>query len=397
MKEIYLDNNATTRVTPEVLEAMMPYFEQCFGNASSPHRKGMEADRALYESRKKILEIFGVAETHEVIFTSGGTESDNLAIIGTARAADKKRHHIVTTSVEHSAVLESVRTLDSGSASTSSAHNLGFEITYVSPREDGVVHMEDILKVLRENTVLVSVMQVNNETGAIFPVEEIAKAVKAKNPECTVHVDGVQAVGKLRPDFTHIDLYSISGHKFHAPKGIGALLVPKKLQAKSYKLKAILHGGGQEFGLRSGTENVPGAVALAKALELSYENFDANIKHCKQLKKALITGIVPLGDVVINSPENSVDQTLNVSFLGIPGEVLLNALSERGIYVSTGSACSNRRQRKSHVLAALGLPEERINSSIRFSFSRYNTTKEMEGVVRALDEIVPKLRSVASI
>ncbi|MDP1688626.1 MAG: cysteine desulfurase family protein [bacterium] len=391
MNEIYLDNNATTKVVPEILSVMTPFFIEHYGNASSTHLKGQVSARAIFESRNLILSTLK-ANAHKVIFTSGGTESNNLAILGVVLALKKNGSthsigsgqaslhqggkHIITSSMEHSVVLECMRVLE----------KKGYEISYVNPREDGIIHAEDVTHAMRNETILVSIMNVNNETGAIFPVDKIAQAVKTKNPMCIVHSDGVQAIGKIRPDLSQIDLYSISGHKFHGPKGVGALIV-----REGTPLTSIMFGGGQEGGLRSGTENVPGIVGLAKALELSYENFENKLENYRKLRDLLIQELKPIENAIINSPILSTAQTLNISFVGVSGETLLNALSELGIYVGTGSACSEKKRGRSHVLTALGLRGERINSSIRFSFSRYTTIEEIKKVSSVLCDLVPKL------
>lgn len=385
MNEIYLDNNATTKVAPEILSVITPFFIEHYGNASSTHLKGQISARALFESRSLVLNTLK-ANAHKVVFTSGGTESDNLAILGVVRAlkingstsSPQGGNHIITSSMEHSAVLECMKFLSKE----------GFEISYIDPSEDGIVRAEDVTHAMRDDTILVSIMNVNNETGAIFPVEKIAQAVKAKNPLCIFHSDGVQSIGKIRPDLSRIDLYSISGHKFHGPKGVGALIV-----REGTPLSQITLGGGQEGGLRSGTENIPGIVGLAKALELSYENFENKLENYRKLRDLLVQELKLLECAIINSPILSTAQTLNISFVGVPGETLLNALSEHGVYVGTGSACSEKKRGRSHVLTALGLSGERINSSIRFSFSRYTTENEIIKTTKILKDLIPKLRT----
>lgn len=374
--EIYLDNNATTKVAPEVLEAMMLFFSEHYGNAGSMHRKGLLAERAIFESRNLVLKTLGV-NAHKVVFTSGGTESDNLAIFGAAPILKSIGNHIITTSVEHPAVLECMSALSKDS----------FEISYVSPRNDGVVHPEDIIHLIKDNTVLVSVMHINNETGAIFPIAEIAQAVKTKNPKCLVHSDGVQAVGKIKPDLSQIDLYALSGHKFHGSKGVGALIV-----REGVRLDPIIRGGGQEGGIRSGTENVAGIVGFAKALEFSCADLDKKISHFETIREKLINGLDTLKEVSINSPVLSTPQTVNVSFIGVPSEVLVSALSEHQIYVGTGSACGQKKKRNAPVLSSLGFPNNIVDSSIRFSFSGYTTLPEINKTVKVLNDIVPKLR-----
>jgi len=371
--EIYLDNNATTPVAPEVMEAIHPYFCQVYGNPSSLHRKGVEAERAVRTSRSTIARIFGVRDD-EVIFTSGGTEGDNLAIKGTARALRRRGTHIITTQVEHPAVLESCRELEGE----------GFRVTYLAVNAHGRVEPDDVLSAVTDETILVSIMHVNNELGTIFPVEEIAARLKRQRPEIVVHTDGVQAVGKLKVGLDHIDLYTISGHKIHAPKGIGALLV-----REATRLKPLMTGGGQERGLRSGTENVPGIVGLATAIQLAYENLAATQAYLSDLRSRFLAGLAEVPGVRVNSPPDSIPTTVNVSFPGIPAEVMLHALEAEGVYVSTGAACSSRKGRRSHVLEAFHLPPDVIDSSLRFSFSRYTTVEEIETAVQVIRQVVP--------
>lgn len=380
---IYLDNNATTKVAPEVLMAISHFFTEHYGNASSTHLMGQVASRALFESRNVILKELN-ANAHKVIFTSGGTESNNLAIFGIARnkkingstSSPQVGRHVITTSIEHSSVLDCIKSLSKE----------GYEISYVDPREDGIIHSEDVTQLMRDDTILVSIMNVNNETGGVNDVEKIASAVKAKRMECTYHSDGVQAIGKIKPNLSKIDLYSISGHKFHGPKGVGALIV-----REGTPLININYGGGQEGGLRNGTENIPGIVGLTKAMKLCYTDFENNINHYKKIKEELLREISSLKNVFINSPEVSTPQTINISFVGIPGEALLMALSEKGVYIGTGSACTQKKRGRSHVLTAMGLSGERMNSSIRFSFSRYTTSEEIRKVGEVLRNSVAKL------
>lgn len=378
-REIYLDNNATTPVAPEVFDAMRPYFCQKYGNPSSLHRKGIEAERAVRASRRTLARLFGLQEA-EVIFTSGGTEGDNLAIKGTARALRRRGNHIITTQVEHPAVLESCRELEAE----------GFRVTYLSVNSEGRVEPDDVLRALTEETILVSIMHVNNELGTIFPVEEIAAQLKRQRPEIVFHSDGVQAVGKLTIRLDHIDLYTISGHKIHAPKGIGALLVRRETA-----LRPVLTGGGQERGLRSGTENVPGIVGLARAVELAYEDFAATQARFVELRSRFLAGLSDIPGVRVNSPPRSVPTTVNVSFPGIPAEVMLHALEAEGVYVSTGAACSSRKGRRSHVLEASHLPPEVMDSSLRFSFSRYTTAEDIEAAVQVIRRVVPLFMGAA--
>lgn len=381
-REIYLDNNATTPIAPEVVDAMIPYLREHYGNPSSRHRKGLEAERAVRQSRETIARLLGVNET-EIIFTASGTEGDNIAIRGIARARQRQGRHIITSQVEHPAVLETCRDLEAE----------GFQVTYLPVARDGTLSPETVLNALTDETILVTLMHVNNETGAIFPIEEIARQVKRTNSRVAIHSDGVQAVGKLKPDLTDIDLYTVSGHKFHAPKGIGALVVRQGVH-----LKPIITGGGQERGLRSGTENVAGIVGLARALELAYQDFDARRDHFLKLKERFLAGLEEIPDAHVNSPTNSVPTTVSVAFAGAPSEVLLNALEAEGIYASAGSACASAHKshrRRSHVLQAMGLEPALIDATIRFSFSRYTTMEDIDATLQALQRALPRIRAVA--
>ncbi len=373
--EVYLDNNATTPVAPEVLEAMAPYWREHFGNPSSAHRKGVEAERAVRASRATIARLLGVKES-EVIFTSGGTEGDNLAIKGVARALHRRGNHIVTTKIEHPAVLESCRDLEAE----------GFRVTYLDVDAGGLLTPEAVEAALTPETILVSIMHVNNELGTILPISEIAERVKRRYPQIVFHSDGVQAVGKTWVDLRGIDLYTISGHKIHAPKGIGALIA-----REGVKMKPLLSGGGQERGWRSGTENVAGIVGLARALELMYEDLEGKLAYFRTLREHFLDGVRRIPGARINSPEQSVPTTVNVSFPGIPAEVLLHALEEEGVFASTGAACASRKRKRSHVLEAVGLPPEVSDSSLRFSFSRYTTREDIERALAALNRALERL------
>lgn len=373
--EVYLDNNATTPVAPEVLEAMAPYWRERFGNPSSAHRKGVEAERAVRASRATIARLLGVKES-EVIFTSGGTEGDNLAIKGVARALHRRGNHIVTTKIEHPAVLESCRDLEAE----------GFRVTYLDVDAGGLLTPEAVEAALTPETILVSIMHVNNELGTILPISEIAERVKRRHPQIVFHSDGVQAVGKTWVDLRGIDLYTISGHKIHAPKGIGALIA-----REGVKMKPLLSGGGQERGWRSGTENVAGIVGLARALELMYEDLEGKLAYFRTLREHFLDGVRRIPGARINSPEQSVPTTVNVSFPGVPAEVLLHALEEEGVFASTGAACASRKRKRSHVLEAVGLPPEVSDSSLRFSFSRYTTREDIERALAALNRALERL------
>ena len=316
---IYLDNNATTRVAPEVLQAMLAHLEGPGGNPSSLHRLGASAARALADARAQVAGALR-CEPADVVFTSGGTEANNLAIQGAVRALRRRGDHAVTTAVEHPSVLEPLRALEQE----------GLRLTVLEPDAQGRVDAAAVADAVEEGTVLVSVMHVQNETGAVFPVEAIARRVKAKSNKALVHVDGVQALGKLPPPGDAVDLYAISGHKLHAPQGVGALRVGRRV-----RLAPLVHGGGQERGLRSGTEPVAALVGLGVAAARAHAERAAFAERARRLRAALVAGIERLGGV-LNSPEDGVPCTLNASFPGFAAEPLLHALEERGVFVSTG-------------------------------------------------------------
>lgn len=378
MKEIYLDNNATTPVAPEIVLELFCYFSKYYGNPSSLHRLGVEAERAVNKARRCLGRLLRVGE-QEIIFTSGGTESVNLAIKGAAQAMKRRGNHIVTSFVEHNAVL----------ASMDSLKQLGFVVDFVRVDSTGKVMPEAVSDLIKSDTILVSIMHINNELGTINPINDIARAVKVKNKQTIVFSDGAQAFGKQEIDLTDIDLYSISGHKFHAPKGSGALYIKDKTP-----IRPLISGGGQERGFRSGTENVEGVVSLAKAAELAYNQLADLQGHWQQLRNCFMCGLTVLPDVVINSPSDALKNTINVSFGSIPSEVMMHSLEERGIYVSAGSACGGTKRKPSHVLKAIGLPAKRIQSAIRFSFSRYNTDEEIKYTLKCLNEILGSLKTI---
>ncbi|WP_267256797.1 cysteine desulfurase family protein [Coxiella endosymbiont of Ornithodoros maritimus] len=376
MPEIYLDNNATTSTAPEVVESLLTFFSKSYGNPSSLHRLGLQAERAVDEARRGLSGLLVVHED-EIVFTSGGTESANLAVKGAAQACKRKGNHIITTTIEHDAVLGSVKQLEQA----------GFIVDFAKVDTQGKVSPESVVELIKPNTILVAVMHVNNELGSINPINEIAESVKAKNKGIIFFSDGAQAFGKLEIDLTHIDLYSISGHKFHAPKGSGALYVKKKTL-----LQPLISGGGQEFDLRSGTQNVPNIVGLAKAARLAYGHLKETREYWRELMADFLEGLKNIPEVKINSPVGALENTLNVSFNSIPSQVMMNSLEEKGIYVSAGSACSGAKGKPSHVLKAIGLPPKRIRSAIRFSFSRYNTHEEIHYVLENIQSIIYKLK-----
>ncbi len=382
---VYLDNSATTKPYKEVVEETIKYMDTHFGNPSSLHRIGINAEKALKEARKSVAVSLGAKE-EEILFTSGGTEADNTALFGAVQARKRRGNKIITSQIEHPAVLESCRKLEES----------GFRVSYLPVDEKGVIDLEALESELDEQTILISVMHVNNEVGSIQPISEIIdlknKIGSKSGTEILFHTDAVQSYGKLPIQLNGIDLMSVSGHKIHGPKGVGALFIRKGLNVQPY-----LFGGGQERGMRSGTENVPAAAGFGVAAEFTRRNLTKRIESMKKVKTFLEDGIrSEISDVRFNSTENGSPSILNVSFLGVRGEVLLHTLEQSEIYVSTGSACSSRKKGQSHVLKALGLSDREIEGAIRFSFSEFNSTAEMEYVLDRLKEAVNKYRKLGS-
>lgn len=379
-KDIYLDNSATTRVFPEVAALMSDIFLEDYGNPSSMHHRGVTAERRVAQAKKTLAGILKVREKN-LYFTSCGTESDNLAIIGAALAAQRRGKHLITTSIEHPAVLESMKYLE----------GLGFTVTRLGVDRDGLVRAEDVAAAVRPDTILVSVMHTNNEIGSVQPVEEIGNAVKAANPLTLFHVDAVQGFGKAQilPKRMKIDLLAASGHKIHGPKGVGLLYV-----ADGIRLEPLMHGGGQQGGMRSGTENVPGIAGMALAAQMLCGDMEADREKLFAMKRRLIEKLGQIPDVVFNgrTDETAAPHILSVRVRGVRAEVLLHALEDRGIYVSSGSACSSNHPRPSETLAAIGVPKEEMDNSIRMSLGVMNTLEEMDEAARAVAEIVPFLR-----
>lgn len=381
--EAYFDNSATTRCYSSVKDIVVKTMTEDFGNPSAMHKKGIEAEHYVKESAKILAGLLKVQEK-EILFTSGGTESNNLALIGGAMANKRSGNHIITTSVEHAAVGQPAAYLE----------EQGFEVTYLPVDERGVVRMEALEAALRPDTILVSTMYVNNEVGSVMPVEEIGKLVHAKSPKALYHVDAIQAFGKYRiyPRKAGIDLLSVSAHKIHGPKGAGFLYINEKA-----KVQPQILGGGQQNGMRSGTDNVPGIAGLGAAAKEIYENFDKNIEHLYLLKEHLAEGLNIIENVRINgmAVREGAPQILSASFLGIRSEVLLHTLEDREIYVSAGSACSSHKRKDSGTLSAMGMPKEQKESTIRFSFSEENTIEEVDYCLDVLKEVVPMLRRYA--
>ena len=369
MEEIYLDNSATTRVCEKSAELVLELMTQCYGNPSSLHKKGLEAQREVAHARQAVAVSLG-AQPREIIFTSGGTEANNLAVLGGAAAGRRRGKRIVTTAIEHPSVLEPMRQLEKE----------GFEVVFLTPDADGRVPEEAVLKAVTGDTILISVMAVNNELGSIQPIEVLKKAVKRAGAPALVHVDGVQAYGKLplRPEKLGIDLLTVSGHKIHGPKGVGALYV-----SKNARILPRTFGGGQERELRPGTEAAPLIAGLGAAVE-ELPDWRQAYSRMEKLRDYTLQKLSGLEGVEVNSPVEGLPYLLNFSALGIRSETMLHFLAQRGIYVSSGSACAKGKQ--SHVLKAAGLPDSRISSAIRVSFSRENTERDADALAEGVRE-----------
>lgn len=375
--EAYLDNSATTRCGDRAREKLLLCLTDDYGNPSSLHNMGKGAEDAVREAREKIARTLKV-DAKELVFTSGGTESNNMALIGGALGNKRYGKHIITTVIEHPSVYEPLKYLE----------ELGYEITYLSVDKDGVISTEELRETIREDTVLVSIMMVNNEIGAVEPIAEAAEVIRQKNPNTLFHVDAIQAYGKYQiyPRRLGIDLLSVSGHKIHAPKGTGFLYIRDRV-----KVKPILCGGGQEKGMRSGTENVPGIAALGEAAAEAYEDFEEKIQRLYELRERFIAGVTEIPDVAVNGKEGhgSAPHIVSVTVNGVRSEVMLHSLEEYGIYVSAGSACSSNKPSPSRTLQGIGLPKSRLESTIRVSFSVYTTGDEVDYAVEKMREIVP--------
>lgn len=378
--EAYFDNSATTKVLDCVKDAVVDAMCVNYGNAAAKHRKGVEAENLIREAKKAIADTLKVQEK-EILFTSGGTESNNTALIGTALANRRAGKHLITTGVEHPSIYNTMSFLE----------EMGFEVTYLPVDHLGHISLEDLEKAIREDTILVSVMYVNNEVGAVEPIEAISQCIKKKNPKTLFHVDAIQAYGKykIRPKKQGIDLLSVSGHKIYAPKGVGFLYI-----RDGVKIRPILFGGGQQKGMRSGTENVPGCVGLGVAAREAYKDFDARIEKLYTLREHLIAGLKPLGGVTINGSEDRTNapQIVSASFEGVRSEVLLHALEDKGVYVSSGSACSSNHPGISGTLKGIGVKKELLDSTIRFSLGDLNTEEEVDYAIGVLGELLPVLR-----
>lgn len=385
-KEIYFDNSATTKVRKEVIDVILSTFNENYGNPSSLHKKGIQAEKAVEISREIIANALK-CNSSEIFFTSGGTEANNLAIKGTAYRYKRRGKHLITSNIEHPSVINTFKYLE----------NEGFDVSYIDVNKDGIVIIEELKKEITPETILVSIMMVNNEIGSIQPVEEISRIISSQSQNKIIfHVDAVQGFGKIPIDVGNmgIDLLTISGHKFHGPKGIGALYVRSGIE-----LIPLIAGGEQERGLRSGTENVPGIVGLGKAAELAVmglKEFNSKVSELKERLSRRIIEEIP--GVRINGPicddPHSAPHIINISFKGIKGEILVHAMEQYGIYLSTGSACSSRKSHSSHVLKAIGCEDEELEGAIRFSFSAFNTVDEVDYCVEKLKGEVKELRSI---
>ena len=378
--EVYLDNSATTKAYPEVARLVADIMTEDYGNPSSMHLKGVEAEKYIKYSKKTIANIMKVQEK-EIFFTSGGTEADNWALIGTAYANYRAGKHLITTKIEHPAVLQTMEYLK----------EQGFEITYLPVDITGRIRLKDLERAIRRDTLLVSIMYVNNEVGAIQPIEEAGALIKRINPRTLFHVDAVQGFGKLKlfPKKWNIDMVSVSGHKIHGPKGVGFLYIDERT-----KIKPIIFGGGQQRNFRSGTENVPGVAGIGKAAELIYRDLAEDTERLYRLKEYFVRELSLMPHIYINGPqdETGAPHIVSASIAGIRSEVLLHALEEKGVYVSSGSACSSHKHTISATLESMGIEKQLMDSTLRFSFSVFTTKEELDYTLECLDELVPMLR-----
>lgn len=384
---IYLDNSATTRQHHEVTEIMVKHMEEVFGNPSSLYQLGVDSEKSIKNARKQLDAAMGMPDGN-ICFTSGGTEADNTAIFGAAKALRRTGNKIVTSAVEHPAVLECCKTLESQ----------GFEVERVGVDSKCRLDMDHLERAINKDTILVTMMHVNNEAGTIMPVDKVKEIMKAKKAPGVFHCDAVQSFGKLSMP-KGADLISVSGHKIHGPKGSGALYI-----RKGVNLPAFIEGGGQENGRRSGTENVAAIAGLGLAAEMAYSGRDSEMKRIADMRQYLMEGFkASIKDIIINSPEEAgaeagqcCPSVLNVTFMGTRGEVLLHTLEQDKIYISTGSACSSNKKGQSHVLKSMGLRDKEIEGTLRFSFGRFNTIEEMDIVMDKVASAVKRFRKLGS-
>jgi len=378
--EAYLDNSATTSCSKAATEKMVELLTQDYGNPSSLHMKGVIAEKYITEAKKKIAKTLKVEEK-ELVFTSGGTESNNLAIIGSALANKRAGMHVITTSIEHASVTNPFIWLSEN----------GFEVTYLGVDENGQIRLDELKEAIRPDTILVSIMHVNNEIGALQPIEEAGKVIKAVNPKCLFHVDAIQSYGKMTifPKKWNVDMLSVSGHKIHGPKGSGFLFIKDKT-----KVKPLIHGGGQQKGMRSGTENVPAIAGLAVAAEEMYQSLEENREHLFALRDYFIEEVEKLDGVSVNGKKDhdSAPHIVSVSIDGVRAEVILHTLEDRNIYVSAGSACSSNKPAISSTLQSIGLKKELLDSTVRFSFSIHTTKEELDYALGVMRETIPMLQ-----
>lgn len=378
--EAYFDNSATTRVFDSVTEIVVKTMTEDYANPSAKHRRGMEAERYIREARQEIAKTLKVDEK-EILFTSGGTESNNMALIGTALANKRAGNHIISTVIEHPSVYNPLSYLE----------EQGFEVTYLPVDHQGHINLDDLKAAIRPTTILVSIMYVNNEMGAVEPVEEISACIRRINSNTLFHVDGIQAYGKfeIRPRRQGIDLLSVSAHKIHGPKGVGFLYIRDKV-----KIKPLIYGGGQQKAMRSGTENVSGIAGLGAAARDIYKNHEDNVTRLCEIKNHMITRMGEIEGTYVNSQmgRESAPQIVSVSFEGVRSEVLLHALEDREIYVSSGSACSSNHPALSGTLKGIGVKKELLDSTLRFSFGMFNTIEEVDYCIEVLKELLPVLR-----
>ncbi len=380
MIEAYLDNSATTKCSDTVKDLMIQVLTEDFGNSSSMHMKGVEAEQYIKNAIKQIAKTLRCSEK-EIVFTSGGTESNNFALIGAAMANKRAGMHLITTAVEHPSVKNTMVYLEEE----------GFRITYLKVDRDGIIDLEQLKEAVDDETILVSIMMVNNEMGALEPIEEAVKIVKEKNPKALIHVDAIQAYGKFKivPKRLGIDLMSVSGHKLHGPKGVGFLYIKEKT-----KIKPISYGGGHQKGMRSGTMNTPGIAGMGLAAQEAYTDFETKIDYLYDLKAYFVEQVSQIEGAHVNGKvgRDSAPQIVSVSFEGVRSEVLLHALEEKHIYVSAGSACSSNHPALSNTLVNIGLPTNLQESTIRFSFCSDTTKEELDYTLEALKELLPMLR-----
>lgn len=378
--EIYLDNSATTMAFREVTELVSKIMYVDYGNPSSMHMKGVQAENYVKEAKETLAGLLKVQEK-EIFFTSGGTESDNWALMGAASANSRAGRHLITTQIEHPAILQTMEYMES----------IGYEVTYLPVDEKGIVRLDALERSIRQDTILVSIMHVNNEVGAVQPIEEAGRIIERINPSTLFHVDAVQGFGKLKlyPKRCNVDMLSISGHKIHGPKGTGMLYIDEHV-----KIKPVVFGGGQQKGLRSGTENVPGTAGLGLAAKMVYADMEQDTARLYELKAYLQKSLMEMEDVMLNGPlfEEGAPHIVSASFVGVRSEVLLHALEEKGIYVSAGSACASRKHTVSATLSAMGIDQKLLDCTIRFSLSIFTTKEELDYTIKCLHEILPMLR-----